>query len=131
MVVNGALVPLKLLSLQEIEVPFLFCLYHLTMSLQVNVYLNGFPSLTGGLVGFGPKFGSTGLVGLGGLGGVGLGGLGGTGIGFGAGCGFGAGGSGLGILVLMYQAWLRPLWQFQKITCLLWVFAPPWTSRHF
>lgn len=104
---NGALVPLKDLSVHLMEVPFLLVLYHLTMSLQVKVYLNGLPWFTGGLVGFGPKFGSTGLVGLvglGGLGGLGGFGLGGTGIGLGAGLGFGAGGSGLGILVVMYQA---------------------------
>lgn len=97
------------------------------MSLKVNVYLKGFL-----LSGFGtlpPKSGSTGFgPGLGfGLGGIGSGltvGVG-CGIGLGAGFGFGAGGRGLGILVLMYQAWLRPLWQFQKMTCLLCLLTPP------
>jgi hypothetical protein len=86
------------------EVPFLLTLYHLIMSFQVKVYLDGLSSFTGGLVGFGPKFGSTGFLGFVGLGGLGGFGLGGTGIGLGAGLGFGAGGSGLGILVEMYQA---------------------------
>lgn len=65
--------------------------------------------LGAGLGGFGPKPGSTGLVGLFGFGlGAGLGiglylvGLGVTG--FGAGFGFGAGGSGFGTLVEIHQA---------------------------
>lgn len=83
-----------------------------------------FGCLFGGLGGFGLKPGGTGLVGLVGLGlGLGTGsglyfpGLSGTG--FGAGLGFGAGGNGLGTFLEMYQAWLSPLWQFQKITCLM------------
>ena len=94
------------------------------MSFQLKVYFH-FCGLGLFFGGFGLKPGGTGLVGL-----VGLGGLGGTGcglylpglsgIGLGAGFGFGAGGSGLGTCLVMYQAWLSPLWQFQKITCLMW-----------
>lgn len=73
-----------------------------------------------GMTGLGPKFGSTGFGGLGlGLGtGTGLNFSSFSLIGFGAGFGFGAGGSGFGTLLVMNQAWLRPLWQFQKMTCL-------------
>ena len=93
-----------------------------------------FPWFFGGLGGFGLNSGGTGLVGFPGLGlgtGCGLYGPGLSGTGLGAGLGFGAGGNGLGTFLEMYQAWLRPLWQFQKITCLMWWFLPPWTSRHF
>lgn len=83
---------------------------------------------------FGENSGGTILVGfLAGLGGIGTGLNGPSGCltGFGGLTGLGGVGSGFGILVSMYQAWLRPLWQFQKITCLLCLLTPPWTSRHF
>ena len=86
-------------------------------------------SLVFGLLGwFGLNSGGTGLVGFPGLGlgtGCGLYLVGLCGTGLGAGLGFGAGGNGLGTFLLMYQAWFNPLWQFQKITCLMCLFCPP------
>ena len=97
---NVGLVPGKYLPFHLMLVPFLLCLYQFLMSYQVKVCLI-LTVIVGGGFGFGPKSGSTGLVGL--VGFVGLGGgfgfgngpfFGGTGggVGFGlGGCGFGFG----------------------------------------